>query len=96
MIGILGMNMQDGPKIAIDAGRRRRGGAFFHPFDTLGVNRFEVGGIETLNGGPGEEKGGNSKEGEGSHTFILRGNGGFAHGGMMVLNVHGGGPDTRT
>jgi len=65
--------VEDSPKIAIDAGRRRRGGPFFHPFDTLSVNRFEVGGIEALNGGSGKDQSGEGKEGEGSHSFILRG-----------------------
>jgi hypothetical protein len=73
VVGILGVDVEDGPEIAIDAGRRRRDRAFFHPFDTLGVNGFEVSGFETLESGSGEEQRGEGKEGEDAHTFILRG-----------------------
>jgi hypothetical protein len=51
------VDVEDGPVIAIDAWGRGRGGAFFHPFDTLGVDSFEVGRVETLDGGAGEEEG---------------------------------------
>src|ERR1700689_309486 len=73
VVGILGMDVEDSTEILIDAGRGRRGGADFHPFDTLRVDGGEMGGIEALDGGAGEEEGGKNKEGKDTHTFILRG-----------------------
>ena len=58
VVGILGVDVEDGSEIAIDAGRRGRGGADFHPFDALGVDGGEVRGVETLNGRAGDEKSG--------------------------------------
>jgi hypothetical protein len=69
--------------------------AKFHPFDTLRVHRFEVRCVEALDRGAGEDQSGNNKEGEDTHTFILRGYRGFAHGGMMVLRFYGGGCKLR-
>jgi hypothetical protein len=73
MVGILSVNVKDGSEIAIDTGRRRRGRSNFHPFDTLRMNRFKMRDFKTLNGGSGGEESGNSKEGEDTHIFILRG-----------------------
>jgi hypothetical protein len=87
VVGVLGMNVEDGPEILIDAGRRWRGGAGFHPFDTLRVDSGEVGSVKTLQGSSGEEQSGESKEGEDTHIFILRGYLGSAHGGMMVMRI---------
>jgi hypothetical protein len=78
VVGVLGMDVEDGAEILINAGRGRRGGADFHPFDTLGVDGGKMGGIEALDGSAGEEEGGKNKEGEDAHTFILRGWLGFA------------------
>ena len=60
VVGILGVNVEDGPEVAIDAGGRGRVGANFHPFDTLGVDGFEVRRVEAFNGGAGEEESGES------------------------------------
>jgi hypothetical protein len=60
VVGILGVDVKDGAEIAIDAWRRRRGGAFFHPFDTLSMNGFEMSSVEAFDRGAGEEK---SREG---------------------------------
>jgi hypothetical protein len=72
VVGVLGVDVEDGSEIAIDAGRGRGDGANFHPFDTLGVDGLEVGGFEALNGGLGGEESGEKEEGEETHTFILR------------------------
>jgi hypothetical protein len=73
VIGILGMDVKDSSEILIDAGRRRRGGANFLPFDALRMNRFEMDGIESLDGGARKEESGKGKKGEDTHAFILRG-----------------------
>jgi hypothetical protein len=41
----------------------------------------EMGGVKALQGSSGEEESGETKEGEDTHIFILRGYLGFAHGG---------------
>jgi hypothetical protein len=66
------MNMEDRPKIAIDAGRGSGVGANFHPFHALGVNRFQVRGIKAFDRGAGEQQSGGGEEGYEAHTFILR------------------------
>ncbi len=71
MVGIFGVDVENSPKIAINPGRRRRSSAFFHPFDTLRMNRFQMRSIEPLNRGAGKYQSGNSKEGKDTHTFIL-------------------------
>lgn len=72
VVGILGVDVEDGAVILIDAGRRRRVSANLHPFDTLRMDGFEMSGFETLNGSAGEEESGEKKKGEEPHTFILR------------------------
>jgi len=72
MVSVLGVDVKDSPKIAINAGRRGRGGPNFHPFDALRVDGGEVRGVETLDGGAGEEEGREERDGEDTHTFILR------------------------
>jgi hypothetical protein len=56
VVGILGVDVKDGPEILINAGRRRRVGATFHPFDALRVNGFEMSGFEALDRGAGEQE----------------------------------------
>jgi len=73
VIGILGVDVEDGSKVLINAGRRRRVGANFHPFDALGVHGFEMGGFQALDGSAGEQESGENKEAEEAHIFILRG-----------------------
>jgi hypothetical protein len=83
VIGVLGVNVKDGSKILIDAGRIGRMGANLHPFESLGVYGFEVSGLQALDGTAGEEEGGKEEGGKEPHTFILRGWVGFAARGMM-------------
>src|SRR5208283_1216842 len=72
VVGVLSVDVEDSSEILIDAGRRRRVGANFHPFDTLGVYGFEMSGFQTLDGSAGKEERGEKKSGEEPHTFILR------------------------
>ena len=74
VVGILGVDVKDGPVVLIDAGGGRGVSAELHPFEALSVDGFEVRSVETLDGSAGEEEGG-EKEGEGSHTFIVNGMG---------------------
>jgi hypothetical protein len=55
VIGILGVDVEDGSEVAIDAGRRGSSGALFHPLDTLRVDGGKVGGVEAFDGGAGED-----------------------------------------
>ena len=73
VVGVLGVDVEDGPEVLINAGRRRCVRANFHPFDTLGVHGFQMCGFQALNGRAGEEEGSENKEAEEPHTFILRG-----------------------
>jgi hypothetical protein len=87
VVGVLGVDMEDGSEILIDARRGRRGGASFHPCDTLRVNGGEMRGVESLYRSPGEEESGEDQKSEETHTFILRGYSGFACGGMMNTEI---------
>jgi hypothetical protein len=50
MVGILGVDVEDGAVVLIDARRRSRMGANFHPLDSLSVDGLEVRGVEALDG----------------------------------------------
>jgi hypothetical protein len=58
MVGILGVDVQDGPEILINAGSRHRMRPNLHPLDPLLVHGVKAGGIKALDGRSGEQQSG--------------------------------------
>ena len=71
MVRILRVNVKQSPVILINPRRRRRMRPNLHPFDTLGMNSLQMLGFQALNRTSSEQEGGNQKEGENTHNFIV-------------------------
>ena len=73
LVGVLSAHIQDGPEILIHTQRRPLGGALLHPLDALGVDRFQMGRFQPLQGCSGKagNTGNEKKEACDPHSPIV-------------------------